>query len=176
MAGVSTSSIVLRATLEGRSVEIEVPASGPVAVRDEGHAVTMDVVPLEAVGADGRLLSIGDDSGERWQATVVPVGDELWVFIDGEVFQIDVEQAQHTPTRRRARTEGGSSAPMPATVMRILVEPGQRVARGDTLLLLEAMKMELPVRAPEDGRVAAIHCKPGELVQPGVTLVEISHA
>ena len=174
MAGLSPPSVVLRATLDGRSVELEVPASGPVSVRDEGHTVAMDVVPLEEVGAGGRLLSIGDESGARWHATVLPIGDDLWVFVDGEVFQIDVEQAHHTPTRRRARADGGLTAPMPATVMRILVEPGNAVARGDTILLLEAMKMELPVRAPRDGRVAAIHCKPGELVQPGVTLVELA--
>ena len=39
--------------------------------------------------------------------------------------------------------------------------------------MLEAMKMELAVRAPRDGVVTAVHCRAGELVQPGVTLVEI---
>jgi urea carboxylase len=46
------------------------------------------------------------------------------------------------------------------------------VRRGDTLIILEAMKMELPIRASSDGVVKAIHCKPGELVQPGVPLVD----
>ena len=55
---------------------------------------------------------------------------------------------------------------MPATVTRILVEVGQAVSRGDTLLLLEAMKMEMPIKAPADGRITAIRCKTGELVQP----------
>jgi 3-methylcrotonyl-CoA carboxylase alpha subunit len=62
---------------------------------------------------------------------------------------------------------------MPATVVRILVAPGARVARGDTLILLEAMKMELPIRAPRSGRVTALHCAKGDLVQPGVNLLEI---
>jgi biotin carboxyl carrier protein len=39
--------------------------------------------------------------------------------------------------------------------------------------VLEAMKMELPVRAPRAGRISAIRCKPGELVQPGIALVEL---
>jgi urea carboxylase len=39
--------------------------------------------------------------------------------------------------------------------------------------MLEAMKMELPIKAPRDGRVTAVHCKPGELVQPGVPLLEL---
>ena len=63
--------------------------------------------------------------------------------------------------------------PMPATVVRIAVKPGDAVRAGDVLIALEAMKMELPIRAPRDGIVAAVHCQEGELVQPGVSLVEI---
>ena len=63
---------------------------------------------------------------------------------------------------------------MPATVVRIDAAPGNAVRRGDTLIILEAMKMELPVRAPADGKVTAVLCKPGDLVQPGVALVEIA--
>jgi biotin carboxyl carrier protein len=62
---------------------------------------------------------------------------------------------------------------MPATVIRVAAEIGATVARGETLILLEAMKMELPIRAPRDGTVKAIHCAPGELVQPGVNLIEL---
>jgi biotin carboxyl carrier protein len=56
----------------------------------------------------------------------------------------------------------------------VLVQPGARVAKGDVLVMLEAMKMELPVKAPRDGVVRAIRCQPGELVQPGVDLVELA--
>jgi biotin carboxyl carrier protein len=66
-------------------------------------------------------------------------------------------------------------APMPATVVDIHVTPGQQVARDALLITLEAMKMELPIKAPRDGRVTAISCKPGELVQPGVRLMEIDY-
>ena len=67
----------------------------------------------------------------------------------------------------------GLAAPMPATVTAVNVTPGQQVETGDVLVVLEAMKMELPIRAPRDGRVKAVACKPGELVQPGVPLVEL---
>jgi biotin carboxyl carrier protein len=63
---------------------------------------------------------------------------------------------------------------MPATVVRIEVSPEQAVTRDTLLVMLEAMKMELPIRAPRDGRVTAIHCRVGEIVQPGVPLLEIS--
>jgi acetyl-CoA/propionyl-CoA carboxylase biotin carboxyl carrier protein len=64
------------------------------------------------------------------------------------------------------------SSPMPATVRSVHVTPGQVVARGDLLVMLEAMKMEMPIRAPRDGTVTFIRCKPAELVQAGVPLVE----
>jgi acetyl-CoA carboxylase biotin carboxylase subunit len=78
-----------------------------------------------------------------------------------------------TARRRRAGGPGDLSSPMPATVVKVLVEPGARVAKGDTLVMLEAMKMELPVKAPRDGVVRAVRCRQGELVQPGVDLVEL---
>lgn len=62
---------------------------------------------------------------------------------------------------------------MPATVTSLNVAVGDRVAAGDVLVVLEAMKMELPIRAPRDGRVTAVACRPGELVQPGVPLLEL---
>jgi 3-methylcrotonyl-CoA carboxylase alpha subunit len=57
--------------------------------------------------------------------------------------------------------------------VRIAVQPGAAVQAGDTLIVLEAMKMELPIRAPRAGIVRAIHCHEGDLVQPGVLLVEL---
>ena len=62
---------------------------------------------------------------------------------------------------------------MPATVIAVKVAAGDSVKRGDLLILLEAMKMELPVRAPGDGRVIAIHCRPGDLVQPDTSLIDL---
>jgi biotin carboxyl carrier protein len=58
-------------------------------------------------------------------------------------------------------------------VLKLLVTPGTAVRRGDTVMVLEAMKMELPIRAARDGIVTSVACREGELVQPGVTLVEI---
>jgi biotin carboxyl carrier protein len=65
---------------------------------------------------------------------------------------------------------------MPATVRQIRVAVGDAVTRGETLILLEAMKMELPVRAGTDGIVARIDCAEGELVEPGRPLLEITES
>jgi len=58
----------------------------------------------------------------------------------------------------------------------VLVAPGSQVKKGDTVIVLEAMKMELPVRASREGIVTAVHCREGELVQPDTVLVEIADA
>jgi 3-methylcrotonyl-CoA carboxylase alpha subunit len=70
------------------------------------------------------------------------------------------------------RGAGVVTAPMPATVLRINVMPGDAVKKGDVLVLLEAMKMELPVRATDAGVVAAVRCREGELVDADAVLLE----
>jgi biotin carboxyl carrier protein len=85
------------------------------------------------------------------------------------------------PVRERRRRDGtrrtdddmALSSPMPAMVVAVNVGVGERVARGDVMVMLEAMKMELPIRAPREARVTAIRCAAGELVQPGVPLLEL---
>jgi 3-methylcrotonyl-CoA carboxylase alpha subunit len=101
----------------------------------------------------------------------IAAGDARWVFIEGQVMVVDSAPA----ARRRARARGDDAlaSPMPATVVRVEVEPGQVVAAGDLLVMLEAMKMELQIRAPRDGRVSAVACRPGDLVQSGVPLIEL---
>jgi acetyl/propionyl-CoA carboxylase alpha subunit len=87
-----------------------------------------------------------------------------------------VEQATAATSVRRPRRTSGSggaiTAPMPATVVKVVVKPGDAVHKGDVVVLLEAMKMELPLRADADATVAAVHCREGELVQGEAVLVE----
>jgi 3-methylcrotonyl-CoA carboxylase alpha subunit len=94
---------------------------------------------------------------------------ETWVFLDGRVYVIGSTDARAGVGRR---DEASLSAPMPATVVAINVTAGQAVKAGDVLIVLEAMKMELAVTASHDGRVRTIACHVGELVQPGIPLVE----
>jgi biotin carboxyl carrier protein len=119
-------------------------------------------VPGELIVRDGDRIQ---------QVFAIVAGDRTWVFHDGVVCEI---MAEGTEARRRgAHAQGSLTAPMPATVIEINVAPGDTVKRGDILVLLEAMKMELPVRAPGDGRVKTIHCRPGDLVQPETALIDL---
>jgi len=64
-------------------------------------------------------------------------------------------------------------APMPGIILTINVKDGQEVKEGDTLLILEAMKMENSIGSPKDGIVKAIHIKNGETVEKGVLMIEL---
>jgi acetyl/propionyl-CoA carboxylase alpha subunit len=78
--------------------------------------------------------------------------------------------AEHTGAGGEA---GTVTAPMPGTVIRVLVAPGDRVAARQPLAVLEAMKMETPVVAPYDATVGAVHVGEGEAVAGGAALVDL---
>ena len=108
----------------------------------------------------------------RYLATVAWEGRRAWVHVGGHVFLIEPQRAE---SRRgsAAADHDALSPPMPATVVRVDVKPGDAVVNGDVIVLLEAMKMELPIRAPRDGIVARVNCRAGEMVQPGEPLVDL---
>jgi acetyl/propionyl-CoA carboxylase alpha subunit len=84
----------------------------------------------------------------------------------------DVDEEAH----RHDAAHGGSStvtAPMPGTVIRVEVAEGDSVAARRPLVVLEAMKMEIPVHSPFEGTVAAVHVSAGDRVGGGTPLVEI---
>src|SRR5688572_17241095 len=125
----------------------------------------------QTVSREGdRLRVIGPS--ETFEGVAAVSGDTVWVTVSGEVFSFHV-----THGTRRSRTDthdhDAFTPPMSATVVRILVKPGDTVSDGDVLIALEAMKMELPIRAPRDGVIRAIHCQAGDLVQPGQQLMEM---
>jgi 3-methylcrotonyl-CoA carboxylase alpha subunit len=98
-----------------------------------------------------------------------------WAFWNGQVFT-RLNEPSDAAFAGGATTSSSSytlTAPMPATVVQVLVAPGARVTAGETVVLLEAMKMELPIRALANGRVKAIHCQAGDLVRANQELVHI---
>ncbi len=122
------------------------------------------VTPL----ADGRFRV--EDGDRAFVADAVRDGDTTWIWLDGHLFEL-------TPaSTSRARAPHDDDALMPqmsAKVIRVLVTEGQSVALGDTLVVLEAMKMELPIRAPRAGVIAKLRCAEGDLVQPGTPVVDM---
>jgi 3-methylcrotonyl-CoA carboxylase alpha subunit len=156
----------------GRRTAATARGSRELLLHDDG-AVSIDGrrYDLRLVENGTWLVSNGD---RAVLAHVAHDGEACWVHLEGQVHRIEIESAGTRIKRRSTTDASGLSAPMPATVLAVQVEPGQVVSPGETVIVLEAMKMELPVRAATGGTVTAVHCKAGELVQPGVPLLEIA--
>lgn len=156
--------------LDDRRFVLRVGEGGEVRIDGIDEAFTV------APGADGMAL-VETQSGRRWQIFLSGAGDRRQVFVDGESYEFEIEDSvrQAAPGRRSHRAHAELlTVPMPARVVKVLVTIGQPVHRGDIVMKLEAMKMELPLRAPRDGTVRAIACREGDLVQPGVSVLEIA--
>jgi biotin carboxyl carrier protein len=95
----------------------------------------------------------------------------VWVWVQGELFATQDPVAAHATDD----AAGGDDirAPMPGNVQKIAVEIGQSVSRGDTLAVLEAMKMEHALKAPRDGVVGEIAVRVGEQVTEKQLLVAL---
>ena len=98
-------------------------------------------------------------------------GDHLFVHSsDGDA---TIQRLPRHPRSASAKQHETANSPMPGQVLRILVSVGQQVKTGDSLVVLEAMKMEQTIRTTINGRVQSVLVKTGQVVAPGQMLVEI---
>jgi biotin carboxyl carrier protein len=110
----------------------------------------------------------------RLRAAGFATGDIRQLWVNGS--QVHYKRVRRREAASPATDSGSLSAAIPAIVSEILVQPGDLVAAGEKLLLLESMKMILPIKAPFAGTVIAIHCAAAQAVQPGIPLVELKPA
>ena len=147
-------------------LQVEVTRTGPefqVDTPDGAFAVRA------AAYAGGRLTAtVG---GMRLAFAVHRVGDDLFIHQDGATERLRLRTHEAHDSRQVAGAGGDVRAPMPGTVVAMLVTPGERVQAGQTLAVLEAMKMEHNVAAPGDGKIAAIHVAAGDRVEDGAELM-----
>jgi propionyl-CoA carboxylase alpha chain len=126
------------------------------------------------------ILAIGDESveamidGVRHHFYIHQAGDKY--FVRSALGQRTVVRLPRYPRTAKAGQRQAASSPMPGQVLRVVTGPGQQVAPGDPLLVLEAMKMEQTIKATMSGIVQAVLVQPGEMVAPGQMLVEIRSA
>jgi pyruvate carboxylase subunit B len=142
----------------------------------DGKAVEASTAPVE--GTPVRQVLLG---GASWMLLVEAAGRGRWdLGWRGDRWEVEVvdERTRHIRSLTgtgQARTGGGVlKAPMPGLVVRILVEPGQKVEEGQGVAVLEAMKMENELKAKAAGVVQAVLVSPGQAVEKGQGLVELA--
>lgn len=151
-------------------VEVEVTElpTGALEVRLGGRKLDVDVVALEgtlSVRVDGRVIDL----------TTEGQPPEIGAIASGHRSYVRVESERQRAALAAKRTGGGSSdkvvkSPMPGRVIRLMVAQGDAVKVGQTLCVIEAMKMENEVKAKADATVAMVHVKEGATVEGSAKL------
>ena len=143
------------------------------AFRRDGVVVELDGEPVEVRlwSTSAALVDLTVD-GVRRQVQVSQVGDTT--YVDSALGSSVFVEAPRFPEPGTGAAAGSLAAPMPGTVVRVLAQVGAAVEAGDVLVVLEAMKMEHPVRAAVDGTVAEVLVDAGAQVEAGAVLVVVT--
>lgn len=102
--------------------------------------------------------------------------DTLCIWLHGRTYTlelIDRSRRQSRGTSSNQAQSGDIKAPMPGTVLNVLVQPGDTVQANQPLVIMESMKMEMTLSSPSDSKVSAVHCQTGQLVDMGSLLVQL---
>ena len=117
-------------------------------------------------------LLVIEQHGVRTRHRAIRRAETVYVQWDGELQAVNACDALASTSARQTQ-EGGLSAPMNGSIVRVMVAVGQNVAAGAQLVVLEAMKMEHSLRAPRDGVVKAVFGQEGDMVGEGAVLIEL---
>jgi biotin carboxyl carrier protein len=163
------------ATVGGQVYEISIDHPDRISV--DGVEISADMRPV----GGGQLYSLllGHESHE---VVVDPEGEQrnlYGVMVSGLRYEVRVQDERSrrlSLADRSLRAPDGElaiKAPIPGLVVKTMVVPGQGVAEGETLLILEAMKMENEIRSPREGTVHEVRVEPGFQVHMGQVLLSL---
>jgi 3-methylcrotonyl-CoA carboxylase alpha subunit len=147
------------------------PAEVTLHLSCEGQDRALTLSAADNAKLSGEALVVEHD-GVRRTLKTIRQGDSLYLQWDGELRRIQTYDPISAVDASHSH-QGGLTAPMNGSIVRVLVEAGQAVEAGAQLVVLEAMKMEHSIRAPHAGVVKALYCQEGEMVGEGSALVEL---
>ena len=151
-----SESFSIDLTPSGRSYRVEIKAK---------------IVEAEILQAkDGKLDLLID--GERVTAYVSTEDAKRWVTVNGQTFVL-TKSSGARKGGHAYHSAGELTAPMPGQIRAVNVSEGEVVTKGQTLLVLEAMKMEIRIHSPQDGVVKKLFVKQGQTVEREQILIDI---
>ncbi|HLF26078.1 MAG TPA: biotin/lipoyl-containing protein [Anaerolineae bacterium] len=159
-------------TVGARTYIIEINRDGEVVVDGEWHWA--DLRSIDGMGTFSLLLDT-----DSFEALVEARDGEFGVLLRGRFYPVQIEDERALRLAQAARGQAAPSgevaikSPMPGLIVAVKVVPGQAVRKGETLVILESMKMENELKAPRDGKVGAVRVEPRQPVEQGQTLVTI---
>jgi len=142
----------------------------------DGYALDVggerQAIALSPATSDGaQTLRVGD---RLYRVHVVRDGDETFVQIAGRSFTVrTIEPLTVFAHAGGANADLTARAPMPGTVVSVRIQPGARVAKGETLMVIESMKLETAITAWRDGTVEAVHMAVGQTFDRDTPLVSL---
>jgi 3-methylcrotonyl-CoA carboxylase alpha subunit len=129
-------------------------------------------VALERAEGGGELLHVG---AETFSVLIATDGDLVHVHLGGATYTIrHVDAVLHYGSHASGSADDVAEAPMPGVVIAVHVKEGQQVAAGDTLMVIESMKLETAIKAWREGAVAAVHVGIGQAFQRGAPLLSLA--
>ena len=156
--------------------------------RQDGTLKPEVLLPANGVRQDSEAMATEfkiDVHGESYDVTITGVGDvgggkrKFYLSLDGMPEEVTFEALNEYVSasgsaRKKATEPGHVTAPLPGNVFEIFVKEGDKVEAGQSLLVMEAMKMETELLANISGTIKAIYVVKGDRVTPGETLIEIA--
>lgn len=156
----------MKITFDSQTLEINPSGENYIANMDN-KTVSVQMIRVDA--KHGRMDLIIE--GQRVNAHVSSDGAKRWVTINGETMMLTKTSGAKRGIRRDHA--GGLIAPMPGQVRSVSVRVGDQVKKGQTLLTMEAMKMEIRIQALKDGKVSALYVQDGQTVEREQILIEV---
>jgi biotin carboxyl carrier protein len=144
------------------------PAGKPYRAEVGDKTVGVEILHSE----DGKLDLLID--GERVTAWVSSDNSNRWVTINGRTVLLIKHSGSRKSGGGHHHAAGELTAPMPGQVRAVNISEGEKVTKGQTLMILEAMKMEIRIQAPGDGTVKKLFVKQGDTVEREQMLVEVA--
>jgi acetyl/propionyl-CoA carboxylase alpha subunit len=161
-------------TVNGEEIEVTLEGS-VVRVGDleaDAHVADVEGTPVRMVTVDGRVYRVLVRRGSAVGKYVIHLG--------GFRFDVEAVDERTRAIRQLAGTAAAHAglgplvAPMPGLIVRVLAQPGDHVAAGQGLVVMEAMKMENELRAASAGIIKAVHVAAGDAVEKGAILVDLA--
>ncbi len=143
-------------------------------ITGEGETYSVKILHAEAGSLTLCLVRFSDSASVTQSVYVSTDGPKRWVTVNGQTFVLTKTIGAGKRGGHAHHAAGVLVAPMPGLVRAVQVTEGETVEKGQTLLILEAMKMEIKVAAPQAGKVKSLKVQTGQTVEKDELLVEVS--